>query len=92
VSAPAAFSPVQAAAPAQTATGIPIAVPIPFTHADSPTAGMLERLRSAKGQAVAGIDPRAVEALLALSREVIERVVWEVVPELAEQIIQERRA
>jgi hypothetical protein len=30
-----------------------------------------------------------VQAVLALSREVVERVVWEVVPDLAEAIIRE---
>ncbi len=39
----------------------------------------------------AGIDPSGPEmrALLKLSREVIEQVVWEIVPELAETIIRE---
>ena len=39
----------------------------------------------------AGIDPNGPEmqALLALSRDVVERIVWEVVPELAETIIRE---
>ena len=39
----------------------------------------------------AGIEPGSPEllALLKLSAEVVERIVWEVVPELAEQIIRE---
>jgi hypothetical protein len=39
----------------------------------------------------AGIDPNGPElaALMKLSTEVVERVVWEVVPQLAEQIIRE---
>ena len=39
----------------------------------------------------AGIDPNGPEmaALVKLSREVVERVVWEVVPDLAETIIRE---
>jgi hypothetical protein len=49
---------------------------------------MLERLRAAGGTS-SGLDPKAVEALLALSRDVVEQVVWEVVPELAEQIIKQ---
>ncbi|MFV8754185.1 response regulator [Nannocystaceae bacterium ST9] len=69
---------------------IPIARPIPFTAANSPTAGMLERLRAAGGGAAAGLDPAAVRALLQLSQEVVEQVVWEVVPDLAEQLIKER--
>ncbi len=42
----------------------------------------------------AGLDPAGPEfaALVALSREVVERVVWEVVPELAETLIQEHIA
>ena len=38
-----------------------------------------------------GLEPGSPEllALLKLSTEVVERVVWEVVPELAEQIIRE---
>ena len=38
-----------------------------------------------------GLDPGSPEllALLKLSTEVVERIVWEVVPELAEQIIRE---
>jgi CheY-like chemotaxis protein len=64
---------------------IPIAIPIPFTAADSPTPGMVERLRHAA--AAGGVDPRVAEAIASLSREVIEAIVWEVVPELAESII-----
>jgi hypothetical protein len=39
----------------------------------------------------AGLEPGSPElaALLKLSAEVVERVVWEVVPDLAEQIIRE---
>jgi CheY-like chemotaxis protein len=36
-----------------------------------------------------GLTPAQVEGVLALSREVVERVVWEVVPQLAETIIKE---
>jgi hypothetical protein len=36
-----------------------------------------------------GLSTAQVEGVLALSREVIERVVWEVVPDLAEVIIRE---
>ncbi|MBV9949867.1 MAG: response regulator [Myxococcales bacterium] len=36
-----------------------------------------------------GLTPAQVDAVLALSREVVERVVWEVVPQLAEVIIKE---
>lgn len=37
----------------------------------------------------AGLKPEQVEAVLTISREVVERVVWEVVPDLAETIIRE---
>lgn len=92
----AATQPAAASKPASvsvaTAPGgpIPIARPIPFTSANSPTAGMLERLRAAGGGAAAGLDPAAVRALLQLSQEVVEQVVWEVVPDLAEMLIKER--
>jgi CheY-like chemotaxis protein len=72
------------------AGAIPIAIPIPFASASSPTPGMLKRLQEANGGAAAGLDPQAVSALLALSREVVEQVVWEVVPELAEAMIKEK--
>jgi hypothetical protein len=62
-------------------------VPIPFTAASEPTPGMLARLRAAQGGATAGLDPKVAEAIVALSREVLEAVAWEVVPELAEQIV-----
>ena len=70
--------------------GIPIVMPIPFAPAHAPTAGILKRL--SEGKSIEGIDPKAAAALVSLSREVIEQVVWEVVPDLAEQIIRERQA
>jgi len=81
---PAAFTSVE-----DMASKIPIAVPIPFAPAGSPTPGMLKRLQAAGG-AASGLDPKAVEALLALSRDVIEQVVWEVVPDLAEHALKKR--
>lgn len=39
-----------------------------------------------------GLTPAQVDAVMALSREVVERVVWEVVPVLAETIIKEEIA
>jgi CheY-like chemotaxis protein len=78
------------ARPAGPAAGgsIPLAIPIPFTPADSPTPGMVERLRQAA--AAGSVDPKVAEAIAALSREVIEAIVWEVVPELAESIIRKQ--
>ncbi|PRP92459.1 hypothetical protein ENSA5_48770 [Enhygromyxa salina] len=53
---------------------------------------MLERIKAAAGTngAVAGLDPAAVQALLQLSQEVVEQVVWEVVPDLAEELIKQK--
>lgn len=73
------------------ASKIPIATPIPFTAADSPTPGILRRLQAAGG-ASSGLDPKAVQALVTLSRDVIEQVVWEVVPDMAEQILGRQQA
>jgi CheY-like chemotaxis protein len=39
-----------------------------------------------------GLTPMQIDAVLALSREVVERVVWEVVPQLAETLIKEELA
>jgi hypothetical protein len=39
-----------------------------------------------------GLTPAQADAVLALSREVVERVVWEVVPQLAETMIKEEIA
>jgi hypothetical protein len=39
-----------------------------------------------------GLTPQQVDAVLSLSRELVERVVWEVVPPLAETIIKEEIA
>ncbi len=36
-----------------------------------------------------GLTPAQVEAVTALTRDVVERVVWEVVPQLAEAMIRE---
>jgi hypothetical protein len=55
---------------------------------------MLQRLQQATNGAgqLGGLDPKVAEAIVALSREVIEQVVWEVVPDLAEAIIKQRSA
>ncbi len=39
-----------------------------------------------------GLTAQQVDAVLALSREVVERAVWEVVPQLAEVLIKEEIA
>ncbi len=90
--APAPARPAAQANPAAAASGgpIPIAIPIPFTAADAPTPGMAARIAQAAGSA--GVDPKVAEALASLSRDVVERIVWEVVPDLAESIIREHQA
>jgi hypothetical protein len=36
-----------------------------------------------------GLTPAQADAVLSLSREIVEKVVWEVVPQLAETLIRE---
>ncbi len=87
----AAASRPPAVAPAPTpVTGLPLqqreaAQPVAATGArvNGQMAGKLEQL---------GLTPTQVDAVLALSRDVVERVVWEVVPVLAETIIKEELA
>ncbi|MBK8251590.1 MAG: response regulator [Polyangiaceae bacterium] len=55
----------------------------PGAHINGQMAAKLEEL---------GLTPTQVDAVVALSREVVERVVWEVVPVLAETIIKEELA
>jgi CheY-like chemotaxis protein len=56
------------------------ASPAAATSGNGQLAGKLEGL---------GLSPEQVQSVLALSREVVEQVVWEVVPVLAETIIKE---
>lgn len=56
---------------------------------------MLKRIEAAMaGNAIQGesVSPEAMKALAALSHEVVERIAWEVVPELAESILREQSA
>ena len=48
-----------------------------------------ERVERAGKLGELGLTAQQVEAVLALSRDVVERVVWEVVPQLAEALIKE---
>ncbi len=93
---PASVSPVEAAAPA-VATGASSVAPgrAPMV-AGTPTkrSVLVERTLAKMAAQLAqatGLQPGSPEllALLKLSTEVVERIVWEVVPELAEQIIRE---
>jgi CheY-like chemotaxis protein len=90
--ASAAPQPVRSAAPAPApaaaavaapARPAPAPAPAPAAAMDSATATMSQKL------AGLGLSREQVEGVLALSREVVEQVVWEVVPVLAEQLIKE---
>lgn len=66
--------------------------------APAPAAASAVAVATSNGGAMArklegmGLSPAQVEGVLSLSREVIEQVVWEVVPDLAETIIREEIA
>ncbi len=83
-------APAAAAAPAARPVTTPSAAP----PAARPAAAVSAATAAANGQLAGklgelGLTPAQAEAVLALSREVIERVVWEVVPVLAETLIKE---
>ena len=73
-------SPVAAAAPAAKSAPLASAAPVASSALPADFAGKLGGL---------GLSNAQVEAVLSLSREVVEQVVWEVVPTLAETIIKE---
>jgi CheY-like chemotaxis protein len=83
--APVAARPVQhhAPAPAPAPAPPPPAAAAVSSAVNGQLAGKLGEL---------GLTPQQADAVLALSREVVERVVWEVVPQLAETIIKEEIA
>jgi hypothetical protein len=70
----------QPAPAAPTPAAAPRAAAARATSQGSPLASKLDSL---------GLTADQLEGVLALSREVIEQVVWEVVPDLAETIIRE---
>jgi hypothetical protein len=90
--APAAAAPAPAAA---AAPALNIASRSPMvTSNPSKKSAIVERTlakMAAKLAEASGLEPGSPEllALLKLSTEIVERIVWEVVPELAEQIIRE---
>jgi CheY-like chemotaxis protein len=85
---PPAAAPVAARpAPAPVAAPAPAAAPI----AAAPVAAHVNGQMATKLGEL-GLTAAQVDAVLALSREVVERVVWEVVPVLAETIIKEELA
>jgi CheY-like chemotaxis protein len=68
------------------------AEPAPRAHAEAAPVAAAVNGQLAGKLGDLGLTPGQVEAVLALSREVVERVVWEVVPQLAEAIIKEEIA
>jgi len=97
--APAAAAPPPAAAHAPApATAVPRA-PAPVAPPPAPVAPPVAAaaIATANGQLAGklgdlGLTSQQADAVLALSREVVERVVWEVVPQLAEALIKEEIA
>jgi CheY-like chemotaxis protein len=91
--------PAAQASPATAVPRVPVAAPAapavaPAASAPSPAASAIA---AANGQLTGrlgdlGLTSQQADAVLALSREVVERVVWEVVPQLAEAIIKEEIA
>ena len=79
------------------ASAVPVApapapAPAPVSRAAAPTvdaAASAATSKLAPKLGELGLTPQQADAVLALSREVIERVVWEVVPLLAETLIRE---
>jgi len=90
----------------QTLQGRPDGRPAPAVEVTAPAAAVHSSGAHAPGGGAAahvngqmaakleqiGLTPAQVDAVLALSREVVERVVWEVVPVLAETLIKEELA
>jgi CheY-like chemotaxis protein len=102
---PVASRPSAAGQPAaQAGAPVPVAstlVPLQPPAAGQPAGAMSRSFETASsatnGQLAAqldslGLTPQQAQAVLALSRELVERVVWEVVPQLAEALIREEIA
>ena len=96
-------APAPAAQPAASRAPAPAAAPAAARPAAAPAAAPVAAAaapavaNAVNGQLAAkvaelGLTPAQVDAVLALSRELVERVVWEVVPVLAETIIKEEIA
>jgi CheY-like chemotaxis protein len=84
-------APVAAAAPAEArVAAAPATAPLAATPSKAPVAAATTNGADfAQKLGGLGLTPQQVEGVLSLSREVIERVVWEVVPTLAETLIRE---
>jgi hypothetical protein len=84
--------PVAVAAPVPAPVAAPVAVPAPSPAAPAVAARAISAGNGAEFTqklAAIGLTAEQVSAVLALSREVVEKVVWEVVPTLAETMIKE---
>ena len=91
--APPARAPV-AAAPAPPPRPAPAPTPPAHAPAPAPAAFVMEATDAAIGHAMSkagslGLTADQATAIAKLTREVVERVVWEVVPDLAETIVRE---
>jgi CheY-like chemotaxis protein len=86
--APPAARPVMASAPVVEVAALPVAPVIPRPVATDTAAAALPADFAGKLGGL-GLSSAQIEAVLSLSREVVEQVVWEVVPTLAETIIKE---
>ena len=92
VASPAA-RPTPAAQPAPAPAPSPrVAAEAPVRAVEAPVVASAVNGQLAGKLGELGLSPSQVEAVLSLSREVVERVVWEVVPQLAETIIKEELA
>ncbi len=77
-------------APVAQPQAVPAAARPAAVAVSAATAAASSQLASKVGEM--GLSPAQADAVLALSREVIERIVWEVVPVLAETLIKEEIA
>ena len=92
-SPPAPHVQAKPAVPAPVAPPPRAATPKPMPAVAAPSAAVAAQANGhAPKLAQMGLTPAQVEGVLALSRELIEQVVWEVVPQLAETMIKEEIA
>ncbi|HVJ14769.1 MAG TPA: response regulator [Polyangiaceae bacterium] len=87
-------TPLPAELQASTSRAAPVAVPGLSAPAAAAPAAAVHALTGngsemAQKLGALGLTPQQADAVLALSREVVEKVVWEVVPTLAEALIKE---
>jgi CheY-like chemotaxis protein len=86
-----AVAPPAAPVARKVATPVPPAAAVPSSIAPASSSGLAAAVATAVDKKVAALAARGpeYEAIAKLSREIIEQVVWEVVPELAETIIRQ---